>query len=159
MAFALRLSRQFFGMRPPAAIKAALDGKFARSRHGGAAVEFAIVAPVLLLILSGIFTYGGYFLTAHTIQQTANDAARSAIAGLDDQERALLAEQSAQRSLAGQHYMRGELRGVTITRAQSALRVEVIYDASEDVYWSFQALLPVPSPVIRRSASIRLGGY
>lgn len=159
MAFALRLSRDFFGMRPPAAIIAALRDNYRRDERGGAAVEFAIVAPMLLLVLSGIFAYGGYFLTAHTIQQTANDAARSAIGGLDDLERTQLAQQSAQGSIASHAYMRGELQSVNLTRAQSVLTIEVTYDASEDLYWSFQALVPVPSPLIRRRASIRLGGY
>ena len=51
---------------------------FARSKRGGAALEFAIVAPVLMMLLLGIFVYGGYFLVAHTTQQLANDAARAA---------------------------------------------------------------------------------
>ena len=68
--------------------------RFTASRAASAAVEFAIVGPVLLLLMSGIFTYGGYFLTAHTVQQLANDAARASIAGLDDTERLALARES-----------------------------------------------------------------
>jgi Flp pilus assembly protein TadG len=126
---------------------------------GSVAVEFAFIGPLLILVLSGIFTYGGYFLTAHTVQQIANDAARAAIAGLDDDERQQIASTSAAQDIATQTFMRGDLKAVTVTRAGDMVTVGVSYDAREDVYWAFAALLPVPSPLIARSATIRVGGY
>src|SRR5262245_40209384 len=111
---------------------------------GGAAVEFAIVGPVLLLLLTGIFTYGGYFLTAHTVQQLANDAARASIAGLDDEERLTLARDAMRAGIANQSFMRGELSSVDVTREGSTISVAVTYDASEDVYWAFQSIIPAP---------------
>lgn len=153
MAFALRLSpyfraRSIFDTR-----------RFKRDRTGGAAVEFALVGPVLLLILTGIFTYGGYFLTAHTVQQITNDAARAAIAGLDDDERAQLAREAIEAGLSNQNFMRGEITALRLTRTGSSMAVAVTYDASDDLYWTFQALLPTPSPQISRTATIRLGGF
>ena len=152
MGFALRLSPFFRARR---------SGRpsFAHTRAGSAAVEFAIIGPMLLLILSGIFTYGGYFLTAHTVQQITNDAARAAIAGLDDDERAMLAREAAEAGLRGQAFMRGELSRLNVARSGAALSVAVTYDASDDMYWAFQPLLPVPSPNISRTATIRLGGF
>ena len=126
---------------------------------GSVAAEFAFIGPLLILVLSGIFTYGGYFLTAHTVQQIANDAARAAIAGLDDDERQQIASTSAAQDIATQTFMRGDLKAVTVTRAGDMVTVGVSYDAREDVYWAFAALLPVPSPLIARSATIRVGGY
>jgi Flp pilus assembly protein TadG len=126
---------------------------------GSVAVEFAFIGPLLILVLSGIFTYGGYFLTAHTVQQIANDAARAAIAGLDDDERQQIARTSAAQDIATQTFMRGDLKAVTVTRAGDMVTVGVSYDAREDVYWAFAALLPVPSPLIARSATIRVGGF
>ncbi len=152
MAFALRLSPLFFARRRA-------RPRFLDARAGGAAVEFAIIGPMLLILLSGIFTYGGYFLTAHTVQQITNDAARAALAGLDDEERAALARESAQGGVRGQAFMRGELTQVAVSRDGAALSIAVTYDASEDMYWAFQALLPVPSPEISRRATIRLGGF
>ena len=63
------------------------------SRHdgGAVAVEFAIIGPMLILLLLGIMVYGGYFLMAHSVQQLANDAARAALGGLSDSERQQLA--------------------------------------------------------------------
>lgn len=145
MAFQLKLAPQFRARRKG-------------STSGSAAVEFAIVGPVLLLMLMGIFTYGGYFLTAQTVQQFANDAARAAIAGLDDEERLAIAERTLRAALATQSHMRGELANVTMQRTGEVLAVNVTYDASEEIYWAVQTLVPTPSPVIRRTAAIRLGG-
>lgn len=157
MAFALRLSPFFRAMALPL-----FDGsparRFRAAHSGTAAVEFAIVGPVLLLLMLGMVTYGGYFLTAHTVQQMANDAARAAIAGLDDDERLLLARESATASLASQAFMRGELSQLEVRRTGETMAVSLTYDAREDVYWSFESLLPVPSPDISRTATIRLGG-
>ncbi|MEZ5958912.1 MAG: TadE/TadG family type IV pilus assembly protein [Hyphomonadaceae bacterium] len=122
-------------------------------------MEFAIVGPILFLLLTGIFTYGGYFLTAHTVQQLANDAARASIAGLDDEERLSLAREAMQAGIANQTFMRGELSRIDLSRQGSAISVAVTYDASEDVYWAFQTLIPAPSSTISRSATIRMGGF
>lgn len=132
---------------------------FARSKAGSVAVEFAFIGPVLLLMMTGIFSYGGYFLTAHTIQQITNDAARAALAGLDDAERSALARQSVSAGLASQGYMRGQISHLELARDETSLSVALTYDASEDLYWAFESLVPVPSPQISRRATIRLGGY
>ncbi|HSI16265.1 MAG TPA: TadE family protein, partial [Sphingomonas sp.] len=54
-----------------------LAARLAVDLRGVAVVEMAIVLPVLLVILMGIVTYGSWFLTAHSVQQVANDAARA----------------------------------------------------------------------------------
>lgn len=157
MGFALRLSPLFRAMRLPRFDGAELK-RYGAATRGNAAIEFAIVGPVLILLMMGIFTYGGYFLTAHTVQQMANDAARSAIAGLDDEERLMLARESALASLANQAHMRGGLARVDLRRDGATIAIALTYDASEDLYWSFDSLLPVPAPQISRTATIRLGG-
>lgn len=157
MGFALRVSPWFRARRVPH-LSGAPIRKFRAADAGSAAVEFAIVGPVLLLLMLGMFTYGGYFLTAHTVQQLANDAARAAIAGLDDEERLTLAREATQESLAGQTYMKGQISRLDVSRIGGTIAVNVTYDAREDIYWAFQSLLPVPSPDISRAATIRLGG-
>jgi Flp pilus assembly protein TadG len=157
LGFSLRLSQRFRAFRAPAAFGARRN--LHRDEAGGAAVEFAIVGPVLLMLLSGIFTYGGYFLTAHTVQQLTNDAARAAIAGLDDEERLELAREALASGMSSQRYMRGEVSQLELSRSGPTLSIAVTYDASDDVYWAFQSLVPPPSPRISRRASIRLGGF
>ena len=157
MAFSLRLSRKFRALRAPAFF-AQQRGSVADT-SGSAAVEFAIVGPVLFLLMTGIFTYGGYFLTAHTIQQLTNDAARASIAGLDDNERLTLARDAMMSGIASQRFMRGDLSRITVTRDGLAINVAVTYDASEDVYWAFQTLVPAPPSTISRTSTIRAGGF
>ena len=51
-----------------------------RRESGGAAVEFALVLPVLIMILFGIFDFGRAFLTMHGLSAAAREGARLAIA-------------------------------------------------------------------------------
>ena len=44
----------------------------ASDRRGVAAIEFAILAPLLILMIAAILIYGDYFIMAHSIQQLAN---------------------------------------------------------------------------------------
>ena len=62
-----------------------------KDRRGVAVIEFALVLPLLALLLLGVSAYGQYFLLAHSVQQMANDAARATIAGLSQSERVTLA--------------------------------------------------------------------
>lgn len=55
--------------------------------RGGAAVEFAILAPVLLALVAGGVFYSRWFTVASQTQNLASDGARAAVAGLDDAER------------------------------------------------------------------------
>ena len=47
--------------------------------RGVAAVEFAIVAPLLLLILFGMIEFGHVFLVRQTVQHAAREACRVAV--------------------------------------------------------------------------------
>ncbi len=47
-----------------------------RRERGAAAVEFALVAPVLFLLLFGIIDYGMYFADALSVRQAAAESAR-----------------------------------------------------------------------------------
>ena len=64
---------------------------FSRNNDGAAAIEFAIVAPLFILILLTLVGYGIYLSVAHSVQQLAADAARASIAGLSEAERQDLA--------------------------------------------------------------------
>jgi Flp pilus assembly protein TadG len=52
-----------------------------RGQDGASMVEFAIVLPLLLLLIYGIISFGAQFLVLQTIKQAASDGARAAIAG------------------------------------------------------------------------------
>ncbi|MGZ4206113.1 MAG: TadE/TadG family type IV pilus assembly protein [Actinomycetota bacterium] len=54
-------------------------GRALRSERGVAALEFAIVAQLLFLLLYGMIMYGMIFLVDHSITQAAAEGARYAI--------------------------------------------------------------------------------
>ncbi len=48
-----------------------------RSSYGGAAVEFAIVLPVLLLLVLGAIDWGWYFFVEQVVTNAAREGARA----------------------------------------------------------------------------------
>ncbi|TIM19494.1 MAG: pilus assembly protein, partial [Mesorhizobium sp.] len=49
-----------------------------REQSGTSAIEFALLAPIFILLLLGMVAYGIYFGASHSVQQIAADAARTA---------------------------------------------------------------------------------
>jgi Flp pilus assembly protein TadG len=52
-----------------------------RAEAGAAAVEFAIVVPLLLLLLFGIFDYGRFFLVQMALTSGAQEGVRASVLG------------------------------------------------------------------------------
>ena len=131
----------------------------ARCRSGAAAVEFAFIGPVFILMLLGIASYGGYFWLAHSVQQLANDGARSAIAGLSQAERTSLASSTVTSEESSYAAFTPSLMSVTESEVSGqSLTVTVTYNAANSGFWLWQ-IVPMPSSSIARSATIKLGGY
>lgn len=133
--------------------------KIAGCRRGGAAVEFAFVGPIFILMLCGIMAYGGYFWSAHAVQQVANDAARAALAGLDGVERESLAQATVAAEIADYAYLDPAKASVTVENLADRMTVAVSYDATDSVFFTLRHLVPMPPPRIERQASVRHGGY
>src|ERR1044071_4847539 len=64
--------------------------RFLHHTTGTTAVEFAMLAPLFMLLLLGMVAYGIYFGASHSVQQIAADAARTALSGLNATERKAL---------------------------------------------------------------------
>ena len=137
-------------------------GKFLAARDGAIAVEFAMIAPVFLMIVFGIIMYGSYLSVVHGVQQLAAEAARSSVAGLNENERSTLAS----------GYITGNVNSyplinpahLTVNAATSVsdanvFVVTVNYDASGMFIYSLPTFVPAPSSTIVRSAAIPRGGY
>ena len=131
---------------------------FRRDAQGVAAVEMALVLPILLALLMGTISYGDWFLTAHTVQQAANDAARSAIAGLTSSERQQLATSTFTTMMQRSGALNAAKASViAVDDDGQTLAVRVLYDASADPLLHVSFVAP-PNPMIQRSAAISLGG-
>lgn len=132
-----------------------------RDCRGASAVEFALVAPVFLLLVLGALAYGIYFGAAHSIQQLAADAARAAVAGLSGTERVTLAE--AFIGANGGAYVLIDPSRLTLDAGPSGadpdqFLVRLSYDASALPIWNLYPPIPLPDPVIVFSSTIRNGG-
>jgi Flp pilus assembly protein TadG len=130
----------------------------AQCRSGAAAVEFAIVGPVFVLMLLGIVSYGGYFWLAHSVQQLANDGARSAVAGLSATERQQLAQATITAEVSNYASLNASLMTVTESEQSQAITVTVNYNAADSGFW-LASIVPMPSTTIQRSATVKMGGY
>ncbi|MBV9841462.1 MAG: pilus assembly protein [Sphingomonadaceae bacterium] len=128
-----------------------------RDQRGTAVIELAIVAPLLLMILTGITAYGGYFWMAHSIQQAANDGARASLAGLTSGERSTLATSTVSSELARINGISPANAATTVEDDGTTLSVSVRYDASSSNFLRL-SIMPLPNRLISRSAVVRLGG-
>lgn len=133
------------------------------NEDGTAAIEFALVLPVFLVVLLGILTYGIYFAAAHSTAQLAADAARASVAGLTDTERSSLARQNVITNVATYAVLIDPTK-ITVEAAPlasdaSQFRVAVRYQAGNLPIWSLAPFLPLPSETIERAAVVKRGGY
>ncbi len=136
--------------------------KFVAGRDGAIAVEFALIAPVFLMIVFGILIYGSYLAIIHGVQQLAAEAARSSVAGLNEAERSSLANAYVAGNVNAYPLIDPTYLSVNAATSPSDANVFVVtvnYDASRMFLYSLPTFVPAPSPAIARSAAIPRGGY
>ncbi len=126
-------------------------------RGGASAVEFALVAPLFILLLCGICVYALWFLLAITVQSLAVESARASLAGLDDAERRGLAVAYVQR--------RAPEAGMALSHVSQQVqidadgtRVTVRFDAGDHPVMALKNLIPSPPQVIERTAVVAATG-
>ena len=134
---------------------------FVKNISGTSAVEFALLAPLFFLLLLGMVAYGIYFGASHSVQQIAADAARTAIAGLDQAERQQLATTFITRHAGGYPFVDPsklvvEIRDNTADGRQFVVKIR--YDARNLPIWNLFDRLPLPDTTITRNSTIRIGG-
>ena len=126
------------------------------------AVEFAFIAPVFLVLLFGLIAFGSYLGIVHGIQQLTAEAARASIAGLSDAERFSLAQNNITANVGFYPMLSADRltvqsAGTDVTTG--TFKVTVQYDASNMFIFNLPHLVPMPDPVIVRTATIQRGGY
>lgn len=129
--------------------------RLVRDRRGAAAIEMAFSLPVLLMLICGIVTYGGWFLCANSVQQAANEAARAAIGGLDPNERASLVRDALDANMRKTGTLKTQNMNSLIDDDGHTLTVHLSYDAANDPLMSIK-LVPLPAKQIERSATVTL---
>lgn len=129
--------------------------------RGNAAVEFALVAPVLLLFLLGTLVYGLYFGVTHSVQQLASEAVRASIPGITAAERGELAQTFVSRAVGTYGLLQRD--ALTLSTGfepadPDLFTVVLRYDASGLGLGRFGSLFPMPPERFERRATIRRGG-
>lgn len=134
---------------------------FHRDISATAAIEFAMLFPLFLLLFLGMVAYGIYFGASHSVQQIAADAARVAIAGLDETERRAMVTNFITRNASGYVFVdAGKLTAETYDNTDdgSQFVVAIRYDARNLPIWNLLPGLPMPAMTIARQSTIRVGG-
>jgi Flp pilus assembly protein TadG len=136
--------------------------KSVADEHGTSAVEFAILAPVMLLLLFGMIAYGIYFGASHSIQQITADAARTALAGLTPAERSSLATDYIERNASGYAFIDPSELKLSVgdnSADPDQFNVQITYDARNLPIWNLLRGMPLPGETISRHSTIRIGGF
>lgn len=133
-----------------------------RDTRAVSAVEFAVVAPFLLLLLLGIACFGYIFGVHHEVQQIAAEAARASVAGTTDTERDTLARSYISANADDYLLLKSSKMTVTTTASTQPIamfQVAIGYDLSGTLPYQLGTLLPLPNPRIERKAIIQQGNY
>jgi len=129
--------------------------RLSRDTRGAILIEAAIAMPVLITLLLGVITYGGWFMTAHSLQEAANDAARASLAGLDADERRKIVDSVVQKGLANSGTLDSSLVKVSTGLDGDWYSVTLSYDITKSAFYK-QSLVPLPSGPIERSTTVQL---
>lgn len=125
--------------------------------RGAALIEMAVALPMLVVLISGILTFGSWIGLAHAVQQSANEGARAALAGLSVEERSERAQATVSSALRRSYNLDPGKVAVTVQDDGDELVVEVAYDATHHPLMAL-AIVPLPGTRIERRAVVRLAG-
>lgn len=128
-----------------------------RDTGGAVLIEAAFALPVLILILLGVLTYGGWFMAAHSLQEVANDAARASLAGLDAMERRQIVDSTVANSVLQTGTLDPALIKVTTGIQDNFYSVTLSYDVKKAPIFQ-NSLVPLPGDTINRAAIVPLNG-
>ncbi|HOZ28298.1 MAG TPA: pilus assembly protein [Hyphomonadaceae bacterium] len=123
---------------------------FTKDKRATSAVEFALIAPFLLLLVAAILAYGSIFATSLSLQQIAAETARATIGGLSDAERKTLAQ--AKLNAIADDYPLLDVAKVTFSfdagTGKELSRITLNYDMVNHPAYTLDKLLPLPrSPI------------
>lgn len=112
---------------------------------GTSAVEFALLSPLFILLLLGMVVDGIYFGAANSIQQIAADAARTAIAGMNQTGRQTLVDSFVTNNAGGYPFVDASkltYQANDSTADGSQFVVSIQYDARNLPIWNLGTVKP-----------------
>ena len=133
-----------------------------RCQKGIAALEFALVAPALLMLIFAIIIYSFWFSALLGVRHAAAEGARAAMAGLSSSERTDLARARAQAVINGYGTLLGS-GGTPDIQAQpdgiGQFKVQVRYDMSGSPLIRYASFVPLPSTTLGATVIVTNGSY
>lgn len=123
-----------------------------------AAVEFAFVAPVFLLIVAGIVVYGMYFTIQVAVTEAAAEGARLSVAGLSTAERVTLANQGAS-AVINSYTPMLNVKSATITAAQNSGNALLFTVTVSYPYTNFFPIMVPLASTPSAAITVSNGGY
>ena len=131
-------------------------------QNGIAALEFALVAPALLMLIFAIIIYSFWFSALLGVRHAAAEGARAAMAGLSSSERADLARARAQAVINGYGTLLGS-GGTPDIQAQpdgiGQFKVQIRYDMSGSPLIRYASFVPLPSTTLGATVIVTNGSY
>jgi len=122
-------------------------------------VEFALIGPLLIMILIGLIVYGGWLWMAGSVQGLASETARAAIGGLTDDERRLMAEGFFHQAMDDHAALERDRAAIEASTSGDLIRVTIRYDVADHPLMALAGMVPSPPMMIERRAIVRVGGY
>lgn len=127
-----------------------------------AALEFAMVAPVLLLMVLGMMCFGFYYTYLHELQELASSAARASVAGLSQSERDTLARQYVTNAIANSSLLSSsDLTVTTATSGTPAIfyAVTLAYNMKDTPLPLMAGFVHLNASSISRTSTVQFGYY
>lgn len=129
---------------------------------GMAALEFALIAPALLMLVFAIIIYSFWFSALMGVRHAAAEGARAAMAGMSTVERTALARDRAQAVIDGYGALLSSGSAPQIDAGADGtgmFRVSVSYDMSGSTLLRYAAFVPMPPTVLDATVVVTNGSY
>jgi Flp pilus assembly protein TadG len=139
-------------------LKKGLSG-FLAAKHATAAVEFAMIAPVVATLLFGVVGFSMLFSIYNAVEQIAAEAARAGIAGLTSTEQSQLAVSYVNGAIASYGFLDPTKVTVAPTSLSNTFEVTISYDMSGSFIFGLGGVFANMSPMIVRSATVQTSGF
>ncbi len=129
---------------------------------GTAAVEFVLVAPILLALIYGAIIYAVFFATWIAVTEAASEGARASLAGLSLSERQSLASSAVNRvfsSYAPLLTPQNMTLSFPVAANASLFSLSVSYDFTSSGLTAFASFIPLPATNPAITVTVSNGGF